>query len=138
ENETIPPQVPAWEDFVDIYLEPAQVFARRAAGRFGPALIVLTIMSAILAAGTQMALSDALTADIQRAMANSSAGDAQMSPEALEQMQRFGMLGAVVGSLVFVPVGVLVSGFVIWLLGMAVDAALTFGAAAMIATFAAF
>ena len=33
--EEAPPTTPLWEDFVDIFFAPAQVFARRAEGRFG-------------------------------------------------------------------------------------------------------
>src|ERR671932_2052109 len=37
-----------WEDFIDIFYAPSQVFERRRDGRFGLALLVLALLTGIL------------------------------------------------------------------------------------------
>ena len=37
-----------WEDFVDVFTQPAAVFDRRRDGRFGRALLALTVLGAVI------------------------------------------------------------------------------------------
>jgi hypothetical protein len=125
-----------WEDFIDIFFAPRQVFARRSSGRFGLALLTLMILTAVVALGTQMALSEAIAGDMRRAVEASTGG--AVPEEGLAQMRSFGTVIAIVGSLVGVPLGVFLSGLVIWILATLLEATTTFAAAVMIATYASF
>jgi hypothetical protein len=135
--EEAPPTASLWEDFIDIFIAPAQVFARREDGRFGIALVVLTLASALVAFGIQMALGDALLADMRRAMENAG-GNAQISEENLAQMRTFGAIGAVVSGLIGVPLTVFVAAIVVWLLGTFVNAKGGYKVVVMIVTYANF
>ena len=51
-TEAVTPQVPAsvgvWEDFIDIFHQPSQVFERRRNGQFGLALLLLVVICTVL------------------------------------------------------------------------------------------
>ena len=51
-----------WEDFVDIFYAPSSVFARRAGGKFGMALLFLAVACAILAFLTKNAMQPVMDA----------------------------------------------------------------------------
>ena len=42
------PKAGIWEDFVDIFVQPAQVFERRRDGKFGLALLALVVITGVL------------------------------------------------------------------------------------------
>ena len=58
-----------WEDFVDIFIAPAEVFARREDGRFGIALLVLAVLITVLAIGTRSLMQPVFDAEFNRQMA---------------------------------------------------------------------
>jgi len=127
-----------WEDFLDIFYAPSQVFARRMDGKFGLALVVLVIASAALAYAAMQALEPAFTGEIDRQMAQAAAQNPNVTPEQLEGMRSFGsamMLGyAIIG----VPIMVMLTGLVLWLVGKLFDSQQTVGQALMVATYANF
>src|SRR5690606_10128116 len=120
--EEVQPTASLWEDFIDIFFAPAQVFARRPEGRFGIALLVLAITSALVAFGTQIALGDAILGDMQRAIENAPGG-AESPAENRAQMRSFSTVTAVIGALIAVPVSVFGAALVVWLLGKFVNSA---------------
>lgn len=130
-------RAPLWEDFVDIYLAPRQVFERRREGRYIGALAVLTIAMALLNVPLQAALSSTMAAELRRGMA-ASGGDIQLDPATLERMQSISVMVGSLGALVMIPLAVLVIGAVIWGTASVLDLAIPFAAAAMISTYAAF
>ncbi len=58
--------VGVWEDFVDIFHAPSEVFARRRAAGFWTPLLVIVVVATILAFGTTRILEPAIDADAQR------------------------------------------------------------------------
>lgn len=92
-----PPEEPTsrWEDYVDVFLSPAELFQRRAADRVAPPLITLLALSVafyfILLPANGMAM-------------RASVGE---SAEAAEMMERFGTLFQMLGS-IFVPITYLI------------------------------
>jgi hypothetical protein len=122
-----------WEDFVDIYLAPSAVFERRRDGRYGPALVVLTLMITALTYAFFSVLSTAFEADIARGMAE--AGEGAQMPEMMIALTRN---FAIFGSLVMVPIGAFLTGLLLWLIGRAFGGDLDFVLGTTIATFATF
>jgi hypothetical protein len=136
------PQVPKptrsiWEDFVDIYVSPREVFERRADGRFGLALLVLTVVLALLAVPAQVVMAPALEAQMQRALAEMGQA-AQESPGLFDPTGGLAMFFGVAGTLISTPIAAFVIGFIVWGASRVFDATFPMAVAVMIATYAAF
>src|SRR3954452_11105451 len=58
-----PTKAGLWEDFVDIFYAPSSVFARRADGKFGLALVVLIVVATILIFLTKNAMQPIMDAE---------------------------------------------------------------------------
>jgi hypothetical protein len=76
-----------WEDFIDIFVSPREVFARRADGSFALPLIVATVLIVALFFVMQSALATAFDAEFQRGMAQAAASGRQMTPEQMAGAQ---------------------------------------------------
>lgn len=127
-------RTPLWEDFLDVFYAPRQVFARRPEGRWALPLLVLAAVMAFLFFASQGALEPAMSADFERAMRN----NPDVTPEQMAQARRmsgvFGLLGIAVGF----PIGVVVTGAVLWAVGKLFDSAASLGVAVMIVVYAQF
>ena len=55
-----------WEDFVDIFYAPSSVFARRADGKFGMALLLLVVVGTVLVFVTKNATQPIMDAEFAR------------------------------------------------------------------------
>lgn len=118
---------------MDIYFSPSSVFERRSDGRFWPALVVVTIVLTALTYAFFSALSAAYAADISRAIAR-----AGQDPEVAQAVTGLTSSLAVFGSVVMVPVGVLITGLLLLLIGRMFGADLNFAQGTTIATYATF
>jgi hypothetical protein len=130
-------QASVWEDFVDIYHAPSDVFARRRDGRFGLALLVVSIVLALLYWLSQTYLEPMWTAEFNRQMEAAMRDNPQMTPELVEQargMQRYTAMFGVV----FFPIVAMLTGLVLWLVGKLFDSAQTVSQALMVGTYAQF
>jgi hypothetical protein len=131
------PQEPAarWEDFIDIFVSPREVFARRSDGRFALPLIVATLAMVGLFFAMRSALATAFDAEFQRAMANSSR---QLSAEQMESMRSMsGVIGSV-SMLVIIPISVFLTGAVAWGVGKLFDSVAGYRQMVTVATYALF
>lgn len=120
-----------WEDFIDIFYTPSTVFARRGDGRFVPALIILALLMTVLFYASQGVLADAMQAEFARAMEGQS-----LDADEMATMQRMSGIIGTAGFLITFPIGVLITGAVLWLAGKIFGSVATFAAAAMVATYA--
>lgn len=127
-----------WEDFLDIFYAPSQVFARRENGSFGLALAVLTIGMLALYFGTRPVLEPVFEAEINRQIAASMQQNPQITPEVAEQMRGFGSIMAPIMIGIGTPITVLLIGVVLWLVGKMFDAQQTLRSAFVVATYAYF
>ena len=127
-----------WEDFLEIYIKPAAVFERRKAAGFGLALLVLTVVFGVLFFGLKGAFQPIMDAENARAIAKVMAKYPQITPEMMEGRGQMGGKFAPVFVTIFVPITVLCIGLLTWAAGKMVGAALSLGAATMIATYAYF
>lgn len=122
---------PIWEDFVDIFYAPTSVFDRRRAGRFGLALLTITVVMTLLFYASQSVLAEAMEAEFARAIEGQ-----QISAEQMEGVERMSGVIGTVGFLITLPIGVMVTGAVLWLVGKLFGSVATLGAATMVATYA--
>lgn len=127
-----------WEDFLEIFVAPSKVFTRREKGSFWIPLLVLTVLATVLFVGTQGAVQPAMDADFDRATAAAMQQNPDLQPEDLERIRS--VQGRFAPLIVFfaTPIGVLLTGLILWLAGKVVGAKQALGAAMMVATFAFF
>ena len=127
-----------WEDFLEIFVTPSKVFARREKSSFLLPLVVLTVLITVVFLGTRGAIQPAYQADGARRMAAALEANPQLTAEALEGGAR--TMERLVPIIVFVatPITILLTGLVLWVAGKFVGAKQAFGAAMLVATFANF
>jgi hypothetical protein len=130
-----PEQAARWEDFIDIFVSPREVFARRSDGRFALPLIFVTLVMVGLFFAMRSALATAFDAEFQRAMA--SAGR-QMSAEQMQSMRSMSGIIGTVSLFVVIPVGVFLTGAVAWGVGKLFDSVAGYRQMVMVATYALF
>ena len=130
-----PQRASLWEDIVEVYFAPKDLFARRVDGRYGAAVVVLTVLTVFLAFGMQQTLGPAFDAEFQRGMRQAAAGGGpQPTPEQLATMRTFSGYAIIGSSLVFTPVMAFLTGGIVWLLARVMGSAIAFGIAMAIAT----
>lgn len=127
-----------WEDFVDVFVSPSRVFARRADGKFGLALVVLFVLVLGLAYATASALQPVIDADIQRQMAATMEKNPQVNADQVRQGMEFFQRFAGIFLGIVTLVSVFVVGVVVLGVGKIFGGKHTFAQAMVIATFAYF
>jgi hypothetical protein len=135
------PTVPAdrasvWEDFIDIFYAPSQVFARRAVhgSVWIPLLVVTVAMSALIYVNSGV-LEPMLSAELDRALPVAMKSNPSVTPELLSTMRSVQLRVAQFAGL-FTPIGILVTGAGVWLIGKLFDAKQTFRAALLVTAYA--
>ena len=137
--EPAPPNKPSWwEDFLEIFVAPSKVFARREKANFFFPLLVLTVLSTVLFLGVRGAIQPAYQADMRRGMAQAMETNPDLTPERIEGVVRTQERLAPVIVFVAIPVTVLLTGLLLWIAGKLVGAKQALGAAMVVATFANF
>jgi hypothetical protein len=128
-----------WEDFVDVFTQPAAVFERRRDGRFGRALLVLTALGAVIFFATrplaQPLMDRAMEYGMQQQV-RQGAMTAEQAAQARQMMSGFSNVMTAVTGVVFVPILVLLSADAALAGRQAHGASLTYGQAATAATYA--
>ena len=110
-----PPGAGLWEEFIDIFYQPSQVFERRRGGQFGLALLLLVVMMGILYFALNNGIAPIIEAEVAKQAAAIAEQNPSMSAEQLSgtrsAMEKFAAFGAVL----FIPVGVFLAAVVLWL-----------------------
>ncbi len=133
----VPEKSGLWEDFIDIFYRPSDVFDRRREGQFGLALLILVVATTALYFMLQNGLAPIIDAEISKqiaAMVEKNPAAADQAAASRGMMEKFALFGVII----FVPIGVLLTAVVLWILGRLVDAKIAFAAAMMIGTYAQF
>lgn len=125
-----------WEDFIDIFHAPSQVFARRERAGFGIPMLVVTVVLALLATANSGVLQPIIDAEFTRGTAAAMRQNPQLTPEMMQKGRAFSEAIARYGAVVFVPVGIFLTGLALWLCGKLVDATEPLAAAVMVAAYA--
>jgi hypothetical protein len=143
EFDTSPPPATAkpaslWEDFIDIFVSPAEVFERRRNSGFFLPLIVFTILSVVIMWVGRSALQPMIDAEFARGMAAAAKQNPNITPEQMAAsgsiMQKFTIVIAGIGAFIM-P---MVVGLFLWIVGKFFQAKEDIGAACMIAAYAFF
>jgi hypothetical protein len=132
---TAEPKASLWEDFLDIFYAPSQVFERRKDGRFGMALLILAILAAVLFYASSMVLQNVWAGEMARGMAQAAANP-QVTPEQLAGMRRVGVIIGQISALISIPIVVIITGLVLWLVGKLFDSQMSVKQGFMVATYA--
>ena len=133
-----PDSTSIWEDFADIFVEPVAVFNRRRDGKFGLVLLILAIIVTVLSVGLHNGLAPIIDAETSRATAAMLAKNPQLSSDQLSMGQNVMAKFAMYGAGVFLCIGVLISGVIVWVASRIVGAKESFAVAMMIATYSQF
>jgi len=133
-----PAKAALWEDFVDIFFQPADVFDRRRAGKFGLALLVLSLTGGLLYLLFMNALGPINDAEIARTQAMTLSANPEINAEQVAQgnamMEKFAVVAYVFG----LPFGVFVAGVLLWVAGKLFGATESVATAVMVATYSHF
>jgi hypothetical protein len=129
-----PDSASRWEDFVDIFHAPAQVFARRAHAGFGIPMLVVTVVGAAIFFATYNATAPAFDADIARSMA--AAAKQGATAEQLSAGSGVATVFVKVMAVIGPPIAIFMTGLLLWLAGKVVGAKQTLNAAILVAAFA--
>jgi hypothetical protein len=124
-----------WEDFIDIFYAPSQVFARRANAGFGIPMLVVTVLITLIAIANSGVMQPIIEAEFGRATAAAMRKDPRVTAEMMQKTRPIGEMLAKYGAIVFVPVGIFLTGLMLWVCGKLVDAKEALAAAIMVAAY---
>jgi len=125
-----------WEDFIDIFYAPSQVFARREGGSVWIPLLVVTLLTGTLFYLNSGALQPMFDAEFERNMAIALRDNPTIPPEAIERMRGFATRIGQVAVFIFMPLAMCAVGCATWLVGKLVEAKQTFLSALVVAAYA--
>jgi len=136
-----PERAALWEDFLEIFINPAAVFERRKAAGFLVPLLILTVVFGVLFFGLKGAFQPIMQADNARAMARYIAKHPELTEEMRDAVTKSasstGKYAPLLAAL-FLPVAVLLVGLGTWVAGKVTGIVTSLGAAMMIATYSYF
>ncbi len=131
-----PPPQSFWEDLIDIYFQPANVFRRRQNSSVWPPMLFVAIAVGVIFFITFNTLQPIFDAEFTRGSAKAMANNPQMTPETLEKMRGFSESIGRYAIGVIMLVTMVVIGSVTWLVGKLVGSAQTYHAALVVAAWA--
>src|SRR5437868_7531407 len=135
EVEPAPSKASLWEDFVDIFYAPSSVFARRADGKFGLALLFLIVATVILVFLTKNAMQPIMDAEFTRQSAAAMRKNPNITADQLASSRNFFEMVAPFFLGIGLTISVFGTGLVLWLVSKLFDAKTSVAAAIMIATY---
>lgn len=127
---------PVWEDLVDIFYAPRQVFERRRDGRFGLALVILLVLATVLLYLTKPLLEPVYDAIVEMSIAQARASNPQITDEMVGTMRSFSGKVLIPGLIFNLTLAVLLAGLALWLVGKLFESKQTLGQAMMVSTYA--
>jgi hypothetical protein len=137
---TLPPApsstVSIWEDFVDIFTSPSEVFLRRIGGSPWVPMGVLVVLAGILYFATRGLMQPIMDAEFARGAARAMASNPQVTAEQMEQGRAMMTKIIPVFVLLSVPISIGFVGIILWLVGKMFGATESVGDAMVIATYA--
>ena len=131
---TAAPTASLWEDFIDIIFSPASVFRRRQRGNWFIPLIVVTVAIALIVFATRGALQPAVDAEVERA-ADAMRKNPQVTEDMIEKARGYIAWSITFGPIIFMPIIIIVIGFMTWLVAKLVDARQELRAAMVVAAY---
>src|SRR5215207_11521644 len=121
-----PAKAGIWEDFVDIFVQPAQVFERRREGKFGLALLALMVMSGVLFFELRNGIAPIMDAEMAKQAAAMAAKNPSITPDQIAAQQGMMEKFAAIGYVLFMPIGIIIAAILLWIAGKVVSASVAF------------
>lgn len=128
-----PTQSSFWEDVIDIFYQPADVFRRRATRSVWPPMLFVAISIGIIVFATFNTLEPIFAAEFQRNAAKAVAKNPQITQEILDKQLTVAESVARYAAGVGVLVTMFLVGVLVWLVGKLVGSKQTFQAALVVA-----
>jgi hypothetical protein len=127
------------EDFIDIFVAPAKVFARRTkASPMVPYLTVCIVMIVLFFA-SKNALQPIFDAMIHQQQAAAMKSNPQLTQDMLDKSKPFTNIAVNISGVVIVPIGLLLVGLITWVIGRFImGGAFAFGTALLIVSYSWF
>src|SRR6266576_1707758 len=113
EVEPAPSKAGWWEDFVDIFYAPSSVFARRADGKFGLALLFLIVTGTILFFLTKNAMQPIMDAEFTRQSAAAMRKNPNITAEQMASSRGFFEMLAPIFFAIVLTISVLGTGVIL-------------------------
>ena len=125
------------EDYIDIFIAPTKVFARRVeANAFVPFLIVTVLLIGLFYASRNV-MEPIFDQEISRQLAKMAKDNAALAkPEAMESARKMMNISFQWGAVIGMPILLLGLGIIVWIVGKLFGATATFGTAMMITCYA--
>lgn len=120
-----PQQASFWEDLIDIFLSPADVFRRRQGKSVWPPLLFVTLAIGIIFFVTFDTMWPIFDAEFNRNAAKQMAANPRLTPEAMEQGKKIAGVFARYGSGIVMLVTMTILGLFTWLIGKLVGSVAT-------------
>jgi hypothetical protein len=133
--EPAPSKASLWEDFVDIFYAPSSVFARRADGKFGLALLLLIVAGTVLFFITKNAMQPIMDSEFARQTAAAMRKNPNITADQMAGGRKFFEMFGPIFFAFGLTLAVFGTGLVLWLVSKLFDGKETLAAAFMIATY---
>ncbi|MEO8562073.1 MAG: Yip1 family protein [bacterium] len=125
-----------WEDFIDIFYAPSEVYERRAQSGFFLPLFVVTVLVGILFVVNSGVLAPIMDAEMSRSFAAMQKKGATLTAAQMEGARKMAETVGKVAAFIFMPVGIFFTGLFLWIVGKFVESKATFGQGLMVAAYA--
>lgn len=128
-----PEKASIFEDFIDIIVSPAAVFARRAESGFFLPLVLVTVLVGALYLANRGVMAGIMDGEFARQSRMAMERNPQVTAEQMEGMRNIMETMSTVGVFIVMPIAMLLIGLGVLIVGRIFGAPLTFGASATIA-----
>jgi hypothetical protein len=129
-------QASVWEDFIDIFYAPSEVYARRAHSGFFLPLVVVTLLTGILFVVNSGVLAPIMDAEMSRQFAAMQRKGVTLNDAQIASARSMGETFGKIGAFVFMPVGIFFTGLFLWVVGKFVESKQTLSQGLMVASYA--
>lgn len=135
-------QPSTFEDIVDVFYAPSAVFERRRNAGFGLAMLIYVVISAVMFYAARPVLrpmfEKQMDAQIAKIQANPNLNAEQKEQTAAKMKGMIDSPLALIGPIVFIPIGLFLTGLAVWICGKVVGSQASYGQSMMVTTFAQF
>lgn len=130
-----PAKVSLFEDFVDIFFSPREVFQRREKAGYALVMIIVTLLIGGLFIVNRGTMQDLMEAETARAMAEAMKNNPGMTEEQAALGRKIGGYAMTVGAFIGMPIAMFLTGLCGWLTAKMLGGSLKYSAATMIACY---
>ncbi|MHB1097063.1 MAG: YIP1 family protein [Gemmatimonadaceae bacterium] len=130
-----PAKVSLFEDFVDIFFSPREVFQRREKAGYALVMIIVTLLIGGLFIVNRGTMQDLMEAETARAMAEAMKNNPGMTEEQAALGRKIGGYAMTFGAFIGMPIAMFLTGLCGWLTAKMLGGSLKYSAATMIACY---